>query len=503
MTKHIRRLATIALTLISGGLFAADLYVAPNGTPAGNGTKQRPLDVFTALSAKSPAKPGDTIYLMAGQYDGKMDGIKRLPFEVAVSGAKDNPVKVMPAPGGAAHLNGSVSLKSSYAHFIGLEIGDLKWDPRRKEHIVSTALNASDGAGAKVINCNIFGGAMGIGCWSSAKELEVSGCLIHDFGYLEKAGRGHGHAFYAQNETGTKLFMHNIAYRGCGWNVYVYTQQGQIKGFDIIENICYIAGAYKPGQTMDNFLIAGYPGSDRIRLIGNVGYQPSDVQKWRPNARLSSVKKSVNIKGECADNYLMGASFGLSLGSWQDMTVRNNTIWGTRVVAEISSGSTGTGVRGDAKPNLKGYNVDGNTYIANGEPKPFRYATHERITGKDLLTFAGWQALGLDKNGKLLPGRNGKPTGTRVFVFPNKYQEGRANVGVFNWDGLERVEVDLSKVLTNGMTYRIYNCLDIKQLISMAKPVVEAKYDGQKVELPMRKSSTSPDFDAFLVLPAQ
>ena len=63
------------------------IHVAPNGTPDGDGSAQRPLDVFTALGKESPASPGDTIILAGGTYEGKMDGIKRVPFEWAVSGA--------------------------------------------------------------------------------------------------------------------------------------------------------------------------------------------------------------------------------------------------------------------------------------------------------------------------------------------------------------------------------------------------------------------------------
>jgi len=494
-----RAVLALAAALMAGTVVASEYYVSPKGAPDGDGSRQKPLDVFTALSSEGPARPGDTICLTGGRYDGKMEGLKRVPFELTVSGTKEKPVLVRPVPGETAHLNGAVSLKSSYAHFSGLEIGDLDWDPWMKKHRAATALNAVGGEGAKVINCNIFGGAMGTGCWSSAKELEIYGCLIHDFGYLEEAGRGHGHAFYAQNETGTKVFMHNVAYRGCGWNVHVYTQGGQIKGFDIIENICTIAGAYRPKQTMDNYLIAGRPPAERIRLIGNVGYQPIDLQQWRPNARLSNYTDVVNLKGECRDNYLMGAFFGLSLGPWQDMEVRGNTIWSTGVLVEISSGPTGCAVRGKAKPDLRGYAIDGNTYIANGRPKPFRYALQEKVEEKDLLTFEQWQSLGLDKNATMLPGRNGRPTGTKVFIFPNKYEKGRANVGVFNWDGLKEIEVDLSTVLEPGQTYRVTNCLDIQQLVDMAKPVLEGVYNGGKVAFPMRKSAVSPDFDAFLV----
>ncbi|HUT37537.1 MAG TPA: hypothetical protein VNE39_28920 [Planctomycetota bacterium] len=482
---------------------AREVHVSPAGTPEGDGSKERPLDVFTALSAKSPAQPGDTILLAGGVYEGKMDGIKRIPFALAVSGTKEKPIRVTPVAGQSAHLNGTAALTSSYAEYVGLEIGDLKWDATQKEHKAETALNATGGTGAKVINCNLFGGAMGTGCWSPAVGLELYGCLIHDFGYLDpRGGRGHGHAYYAQNEKGTKVFQHNIAYRGCGWNVHVYTQGGQITGFDLLENICYIAGAYKPGQTMDNYLIYGYVPADRIRLIGNVGYQPTDVERWRPNARMSHLKAVQNLTGEVRDNYLAGAFYGLSLGDWKKIEVTGNTIWSTGIHVEISSSPTGSALgKREAKPDLSGYKLDGNTYIANGKGKTFYHGASENKVEAELLTFAQWQALGLDKTSKVEPGKNGKPTGTRVFVFPNKYQKGRANVAIFNWDGHDKVEVDLSSVLGQGQMFRVYNCLDIKQTLGQAKPVLEGKHAGGKLAFPIRKDRVSPDFDAFLVIP--
>ncbi len=46
-----------------------DLYVAPNGSPRGDGSQNKPLDLNTVLSEKSPAKPGDTVYLKGGRDD--------------------------------------------------------------------------------------------------------------------------------------------------------------------------------------------------------------------------------------------------------------------------------------------------------------------------------------------------------------------------------------------------------------------------------------------------
>jgi len=74
-------------------------------------------------------------------------------------------------------------------------------------------------------------------------------------------------------------------------------------------------------------------------------------------------------------------------------------------------------------------------------------------------------------------------------------------VAVFNWDGADKVNVSLSKALKKGDRYAVYNCLDIRQTIGQAKPVLAGAYEGGEVPLPMRKDASCPDFDAFLVLP--
>lgn len=534
------------------------LFVAPTGRPDGDGSKDKPLDIFTALSEKSPARPGDTIFLAGGIYEGKMDGISRVPFKLAVSGAEGKPVRIMPVPGQSAHLNGTVTVTSSYVECIGLDIGDLSWDPWQEQHKAESAIDARGGTGTKIINCNIFGGSMGTATWTSALNVEIYGCLIHDFGSLQEGGRGHGHAWYAQNKEGTKVFANNIAYRGYGWNVHVYTQEGDIQGFDIIDNICYIPGSLNPDQTVDNYLISGYRPSDRIRLIGNIGYQPSNLDKWRPDARLNSYAELTNGTALIKDNYLMGAPIALLVGRWNDLTIEGNTFWAYDTFIDMREATV------DAIG--KNYKVNRNTYINNRiarvpgasglfslllyvliflvilglfyylinnfAPKRFRrvligapmlvgviiiisFLLGLPGSGSDLrlwlkepfsgpggnLSFSKWQALGFDTEGKLLPGENGRPAGTKVFVFPNKYERGRASIGVFDWDGKSEVAVDLSPVLTKGQRFKVYNCLDIKQTISMAKPILELTYDGSEIKVPMRRDKISPDFESFLVLP--
>ncbi len=488
---------------------AAVIHVAPEGTAQGDGSAARPLDLTTAISASSPARPGDTILLQGGQYDGPMQGIERQPFVPQINGTAEAPIVITSAPGQWAHLNGAINITGAdYLHFVRLEIGDLQWDKYAEDHKVPTAFNVIRGQGIKLINCNVFGGAMGTGLWTPAVNLEAYGNLVHDFGTQRKdgGGRGHGHAFYMQNDEGTKVIERNIAYRSSGWLYDIYTQQGRVNGFDLIENIGFMAGYHKPGQTSFSFGLMGWQPAERIRFIGNIAYQHRDGQQWRSNMRLMAHRDPDVMHNDALvqDNYIMGAYRAIVLGQWENLTMTGNTFWATGYLTEISSAPSGSGMPAqENRPNLANYHVDHNTYFTNNNDAPFIYGRSEPKPDDrdDNLTFAQWQALGLDKQSTLLQGRDGRPTGTKVFVFDNKYEQGRGNIAVFNWDNHDHVDVDVSSVLKPGQAYRIYNCQDIDQTITRATPVLRGSFDGKPVRLPMRKAEEAPYFDAFIVLP--
>lgn len=77
------------------------------------------------------------------------------------------------------------------------------------------------------------------------------------------------------------------------------------------------------------------------------------------------------------------------------------------------------------------------------------------------------------------------PTGLEVFVRPNEYEAGRANVIIYNWDENATVDVDLSSVLAVGATYEVRHVYDI-----FGESVVSGVYQGDTIQLPMRTVST-------------
>jgi hypothetical protein len=81
------------------------------------------------------------------------------------------------------------------------------------------------------------------------------------------------------------------------------------------------------------------------------------------------------------------------------------------------------------------------------------------------------------------------PTGLKVIVRPNRYEPGRANIIVYNWDQRPSVSLDLSAAgLPPGKAYAIRDAQNYR-----GEPIVTGTYDsGQPVELPMSGVTAAP-----------
>lgn len=502
------------LRCLGGAADAGDLCVSPAGQPDGDGSRARPLDLPTALAESGPAGPGATVYLAAGVYEGEISGNERVPFEVAAAGTPAAPITIRPAPGEDVHINGALHVSGSHVRLVGLEIGDLEWlifhETGEEPHKVGFAIDIDAAAGTEIVNCNIFGAYGGVRAGAAAADLVVRGCFIHDFGNRTREARGN--ALEVISEDIRLVFADNIAGYGLERHVYLEKtaasearEDAPFPAIGVRDNILYLAGGYSsPRQNMANCLIMGRAPLEGVRLTGNIAYQPEDSMHFKGNLRLGQYRRGFdNGRAEVRDNTLMGAWLGVSLGRWSDLEFSGNRVWSTGVLLEISSAPAGSAIgEAAAKPELAGYRLDSNTYHANDLQKPFRYSANERAGEEDQLTLAQWQALGLDRNSKLVAGKGGRPQGVSATVFANADEKGRGRIGVFNWDRAEAAQVDLSAVLAPGQEYAVFNCLDVTETFARAAaPVAGGSFDGKLVTLPLRRDSASPDFDAFVVLP--
>ena len=403
------------------------------------------------------------------------------------------------------HLNGTLEINGSFLRVMNLEIGNSNY---ARTNNYPKAVEFSRSRDVELINCNVFGASSTLHLPQTSKDIRVYGCLVHDSCGLP---HGAGNSYLQNSSDSTKTIEQCVAYRSSGYNlgVHVYFADAA-HNVRFIDNIAYLGGCVETQRNFDNIFINPGVPFDGVEVIGNVAYQYETACNWRPNARFSSKKDAkktdyTNVRGVVRDNWIMGGLYAVSIGRWQQMTFENNTLWAEKLMIEINSATIADAIPPqEKKPNLTGFQVNSNHYYTTPDAASFRYDRVAKIAeGEPLLTFAQWQALGLDKNSVLEKTNNGRPTGAMVRVFPNRHEKGRANVAIFNWDGKDSVKVNLSKVLTKGDRYRIYNCLEVTHTLAMAKPVLAAAYDGGEVAFPMKRDPTSPDFDAFLMLSEQ
>jgi hypothetical protein len=102
-----------------------------------------------------------------------------------------------------------------------------------------------------------------------------------------------------------------------------------------------------------------------------------------------------------------------------------------------------------------------------------------------------------------------KPAGVKVFVRPNKYEAGRANICIFNWDNADSARVDISSVQSIGDRYEVRDAQNF-----YGEPAVSGTYAGGSITIPLNLTVVAPvigapatpfvhtprEFNAFVLL---
>jgi hypothetical protein len=101
---------------------------------------------------------------------------------------------------------------------------------------------------------------------------------------------------------------------------------------------------------------------------------------------------------------------------------------------------------------------------------------------------------------------NNPITGTEIFIRPNKYESGRANVIIYNWGKSPTVQVDLSSVLKIGDNFEFRDAYNF-----LGTPIITGAYNGV-ITVPMTGLTvapaigfptpphTAPEFGVFVVI---
>jgi hypothetical protein len=468
----MRWIATLAAVVLWCGIAgAAEFYVAPDGGPQGDGSKAKPWDLKTAFSAPAAVKPGDTIWLRGGVYKGATAPVSNL------TGTAEKPIIVRQAIGERATLDmsggGALIVEGAYTWYWGFEMAGCIPDAANPDKTPARGGgiycgNTNDNPGLKFINLVVHDtSGVVFGFWKGALEGEIYGCLIYYGGYDGK-DRGYAHAIYAQNvaKTGRKYLTDNVIFGQYSHGIHVYTEKGNIDDFTIEGNISF-----------DNGLISSVSGATRNILVG--GKSPAE----NPIVVNNLTYFSPRAKG--------GGSCDLGFGrkGTLDAVVKDNYFVHTNGDAFRFRTYGG-------KPEITGNTFCGGIQ-AEGE---WIEATQTKpnITAEFPKMFPNNTYMGATR-----------PTGTRVAVRPNKYEPGRANICVFNWDNKDAVDVDLSNVLKAGDKYEVRDAQNY-----FGPAVARSIYDEKPVALPMNLTATAPvlgkpskpfehtprEFNAFIVI---
>ena len=491
----MNRLIFVFWLLVSAGSAqGAEFFVAPDGKPDGTGQRSSPWDLLTALAHPAAVKPGDTIWLAGGAYQGS--------FTSRLRGQADAPITVRQAPGERATIDcksqnkrpASFTIEGEWVRFQDFEVTCT--DERRDTRLTGSWPADLDRGGifcrashASFINLVVHDTGTGFGFWADGEGGEIYGCLIYYNGW-RAPDRGHGHAIYTQNVRGTKRLAENIIFSQFGDGIHAYgSDKAIVEGYEIEGNVLFNNGSLtRPGERTVNILAGGSGRTGRIAITNNFTYH-TGLEGTSVQLGYGSSSDDIIVR----NNYFAGY---VRVLPWKRLEARGNTFVGLTSLLEV---------RVPSRDALANYSWDHNIYLS-GEVKytPFLLlAGQERLSGN----WKVWNQSGLDASSTYTVG---KPTGTSVFVRPNRYEPGRGHVIVYNWDRAPKVSVDLKPILKPGQAFRIVSADNFYR-----EPILRGRYEAKPIEVPMeaRKPAapvgmkaddvplTGPEFAALIVLP--
>jgi teichuronic acid biosynthesis glycosyltransferase TuaC len=476
-------------------------YVSAEGKPNGEGTSESPWDLTTALAGgptQTQVKPGDTIWLKGGRYTGA--------FVSKLAGKPDAPITVRQYTGQRAIIDrGEVSsakqpalkVKGSWVWFRDFEI--MNSNPDRTRNSPTTGLDEPwRGSGADVYSPNVKFINMvfhdnGHGIWDKQDMTEVYGCLFFYNGNNKRE-----HALYIGNSNGTKYIVDNIVFAQGGYGILGFSQSSPQKGLHLEGNASFNNGILTfDDQTTGNIQVGGETGvaAERILVKNNYIYNPLDNAVSKNYGIRLGYKDTRNKDARLIDNYIV-SKIPLRVWWWQKLESHGNTIY---------SQSNSVELRLPGGVSASNYQWDFNTYL-NGRRGGPNFVRDDNIYG-----FSDWkQTTGLDRNSQMEQSVSLRPSGIKIFIRPNKYEHGRANIVVYNWDLRERVTVDVKSVLPMRVGYEVRDAQNY-----FGQPVACGTYDGRPISLPMNMTQvaqpvgnverlpthTAPEFAVFVLQP--
>ena len=466
-------------------------FAAPTGSSTGDGSG-RPWDLQTALhGGNGKVQPGDTVWLRGGTYT------SATPITSTLAGTASAPVVVRQYPGERAILDARgatsptnrgdfLTAGGAYSTFWGFEIMDS--DPNRSTDTRPNmvVVNASH---VKLINLIVHDGGIGFYTFSAPVDIEIYGCLAYNNGWQE-AVFGNGHGIYAKSTTGPLNLRDNILFDQFGYGIHIFTIAGPdgLTNIHAEGNVSFNNGSVDADPVNSpnaNILFGGSVPVHNGTLVDNMTY-------FSPNVGVHNLLigfgTTVNQDLTVRSNYAVGGMLLLDVGWWQSLTMTDNSLFGSTSDMIWLRDST-----------LSGFQLANNRYYQDPTAQAWGYINTD-------YGFPAWQQLtGVGATDRAVTSNPAEP---KVFLRPNRYEPGRANLIIYNWSRQSTVPVDLSGVVRVGDAYEIRNVQDF-----FGAPVASGTYGGSPVDVPMTgvtpvvpigssptpPPQTGPDFGVFVV----
>lgn len=493
-----------------------EIFVSPQGTPFGTGTKALPIDLTTAFSGKRAIKPGDTVWLRGGTYVGK--------FTSNLRGESDKPVIVRNYKNERAIIDLNIgnqlhgmTINGSDTWYWGLEITD-------SHPVRSTTIAGSTppdvyrgtvsiyGERVKFINSMIYDLGNALGLWEKSLDSELYGNITFNNGW-NGPDRGHGHGFYTQNRVGTKKIAQHISFNNFATGGKSFGEQGYSTGYEI-DGIVHFNNGSPAGLLRNNLayrqadLLMGssVQPSDRISVKNSFFYQVRDT--FGGGAGIGYLAKP-NTNGMLVNNYFMGGPRNMGVSNYVNANVTGNTIF-SRENTELVHNQSIANIATPGGELPSNYKINDNRYYdltraRDGKRYSFWFTGLTNQFGTGGLTWDDWRTKGgFDADSTY---QNTLPPNS-VHVRANKYEPGRGHVVIYNWSKVNNMSVDLSSIgLSAGDEFEI---MDVQNLFGDA--VYSGTYNGGKVTLSLANRNvtvpvgmvdapahTLPEFGVFLV----
>jgi hypothetical protein len=427
-------------------------------------------------------RPGDTIWLREGVYQGK--------FTSQLRGTASQPIIVRNYMGERATIDG-VTLQPSEA-IIQLNSSEHTWYWGLE--LTESAKFMNPPPGAASAHFGFDGGGPGVrlinniihdtGTAAAGAPQYVYGNLMYHNGVRNVGG---GYGIYTQNEAGApvKYLEDNIIHStaGPGYGIHLYASGGSLKGFVIRGNAIWHTGELT-NERKTSILLGGSTPVDNATVSENFLYAAAG----RGDRGLQfGYDGSILNGGVTITNNYLTSPFPLLFRAKFSSIVSNGNVAHTRNGASIVNEKTGSGMQ-----------MNYNAYYSQLGDDAFEYPAGTR------LTLSGWRsATGQDLSSSFA--RSTPPNA--VFLRPNQYEPGRGHLVIYNWSNAATITLNLSSVLTPGRPYEIRNAANY-----YGTPVLSGTYTGGFVSLPMTGltvaqpygltalPSTAPEFGVFIVL---